>query len=78
MSLSINTREIVLLILEPKKQGKTLEERRVLRKTERCLKNRKGGERKRYGTILFWNVIDRHLILITVRENSFSYSFIVI
>ena len=39
-----NTREIVLLILEPKKERKTYkEERRVLRKSEGRLKKRKGA-----------------------------------
>ena len=54
------------------------ENRRVFEKTEGCLKKQKGGKGKRYGAILFRNVIDHHLVLITVRENSFSYSFIVI
>ena len=58
MSLYYKRDNLNLLILEPKMQGKTKEEGRVLRKSEGCLKKRKDDWGKRHGAILSWNVHD--------------------
>ena len=69
--VSVLQEEIVLLILEPQKKGKTKEERRMLRKSEGDLKKTEGrwGKKVRCHFVSECNS-DHHLIIMIKRAAS--------